>query len=284
MISFNFHQHSLFSDGKAEPEAYIKQALDLGFEALGFSEHSPLPFETPFSLKQEQVDNYVKTLDALKEKYQERLSIYRSLELDYVPGFSEDFEPWKQACKVDYAIGGIHLVKPDGTDELWFTDGPDRAVYDRGVETFFGNDIKKAVKTYYHQQNSMIESQQFDVVAHVDKITMHNQNRFFTEDEKWYRDLVSETLNLIKEKDLIVEVNTRGLYKKRSDKLFPDGQTLQQVIEWGIPVIISSDAHHPTEINLYFDYAIGKLLDFGCKQILFFNGSGWEERELYMPK
>ena len=284
MVNFNFHQHSLFSDGKAEPEAYIKQALELGFEAMGFSEHSPLPFETPFSLKREQVDNYVETLDTLKEKYQDRLAIYRSLELDFVPGFSEDFEQWKKACKVDYAIGGVHLVKPPHTNELWFTDGPDRTIYDNGVRDYFDNDIKKAVKTYYHQQNSMIESQQFDVVAHVDKITMHNQNRFFTEEEKWYRDLVSETLHLIKEKALIVEVNTRGLYKKRSDKLFPDGKTLQQVIELGIPVIISSDAHHPTEINLYFDHAIHKLLHLGCKQILFFNESGWEERGLVMPK
>ena len=284
MINFNFHQHSLFSDGKAEPEAYIKQALNLGFEAMGFSEHSPLPFETPFSLKKENVESYVDTLDKLKEKYKEKLAIYRSLELDYVPGFSEDFEQWKKVCKVDYAIGGVHLVKPPHTDELWFTDGPDRTIYDNGVRDFFDNDIQKAVATYYHQQNSMIESQQFDVVAHVDKITMHNQNRFFTEEERWYRDLVSETLHLIKEKDLIVEVNTRGLYKKRSDKLFPDGQTLRQVIELGIPVIISSDAHHPTEINLYFDYAIKRLLQYGCRQVFFFNGSDWEERELVAPK
>ncbi len=280
MIYFNFHQHSLFSDGKAEPEEYIKQALELGFEAMGFSEHSPLPFKTPFSLKIENIENYVETLDALKEKYRDQLSVYRSLELDFVPGFSEDFEKWKRLCKVDYAIGGVHLVKPNDTEELWFTDGPDRNIYDQGVETFFGNDIKKAVKTYYHQLNGMVESQHFDVVAHVDKITMHNQNRFFTEEEKWYRDLVSETLHLIKEKELIIEVNTRGLYKKRSNKLFPDGKTLQQVIESDIPVILSSDAHQPGEINLYFDYAIKRLHHFGCKRVLFFNGSGWEERGL----
>jgi len=278
MINYNFHQHSLFSDGKANPEDYVKQAISLGFEAMGFSEHSPLPFENGFSLKQENIGKYVQAIDGLKEKYAGKIAIYRALELDYIPGMSEDFEQWKNACKVDYAIGGLHLVKPDSSDELWFTDGPDKSIYDHGVVEFFNNDIQKAVKTYYHQLNSMVETQVFDVVAHVDKIKMHNQNRFFTEDEKWYRELVSETLTLIKEKNLIIEINTRGLYKKRSNKLFPDDETLKQVINMGIPVIISSDAHQPTEINNYFDYAQKRLQEMGGRSVMFFNGKGWEKR------
>ncbi len=280
MINFNFHQHSLFSDGKAEPEKYIEQALKLGFKAMGFSEHSPLPFETPFSLKQERIMEYVAEIDRLKEKYTGQLSIYRSLELDFIPELSEDFELWKKECRVDYAIGGLHLVKPGQGDELWFTDGPDRNIYDQGVTDFFDGDIRKAVKTYYHQLNRMVETQTFDVVAHVDKIKMHNQNRFFTEDEKWYRDLVSETLTLIKEKNLIVEINTRGLYKKRSDKLFPDDETLRQVVDMKMPVIISSDAHKPEEINLFFNYAVKRLLESGGKSVWYFNGNTWEEKAL----
>ncbi len=278
MINYNFHQHSLFSDGKANPEDYVKQAIALGFEAMGFSEHSPLPFENGFSLKQENIESYVQTIDDLKEKYAGKIAIYRALEIDYIPGMSEDFEQWKNACKVDYTIGGLHLVKPDSGDELWFTDGPDKTIYDHGVMEFFDNDIQKAVKTYYHQLNSMVETQVFDVVAHVDKIKMHNQNRFFTEDEKWYRELVSETLTLIKEKNLFIEINTRGLYKKRSNKLFPDDETLKQVINMGIPVIISSDAHQPMEINNYFDYTQKRLREMGGHSVMFFNGKGWEER------
>ena len=278
MINYNFHQHSVFSDGKSEPEAYVKQAIELGFEAMGFSEHSPLPFDNDFSLKQRNVESYVNTINHLKDKYSGKIAVYRALELDYIPELSENFEEWKNACQVDYAIGGVHLVKPDNTDELWFTDGPDRNIYDHGVTKFFDNNIQQAVRTYYHQLNRMVETQQFDVVAHVDKITMHNQNRFFTEDETWYRKLVSETLDLINEKGLIVEINTRGIYKKRADKLFPDGETLKQVVEMNIPVIISADAHKPEEINLYFDYAVNQLKKYGRTEVLFFNGKNWEER------
>jgi len=280
MINYNLHQHSLFSDGRDIPEKYVKKALDLGFAALGFSEHSPLPFSNPFSLKEGQVENYVQTIEELKEKYQNHLSVYRSLEMDYIPGISEGFDHWQKRCKTEYLIGSVHLVRPEGYDELWFTDGPDYKVYDRGIEDFFGGDIRKAVKAFYHQTNRMIETQQFEIIGHFDKIKMHNRNRFFSDDDKWYRDLVNETVELIKQNDLIVEINTRGLYKKRSDTLFPDGYALHQVKKMDIPVLISSDAHLPTEINLLFDYTVERLVDLGFQEVMFFESGKWFEKPL----
>lgn len=280
MLNYNLHQHSLFSDGKAEPEAYAAKALELGLTTIGFSEHSPLPFDNPFSLKQENVENYIRAIDQLKEKYKGRLTVFRALEMDFIPGISEDFSYWKNRCKTDYLIGSVHLVKPDGFDELWFTDGPDFTIYDEGIKKYFGGDIRKAVKAFYHQTNQMIESQDFDIVGHVDKIKMHNRGRYFAEDEKWYRNLLEETLELIKQKKLIVEVNTRGLYKKRSDSLFPDGYALQKVQQLKIPVIISSDAHQPDEMNQLFDYAQKRLLDFGFRELLFLENGRWGAKEL----
>jgi histidinol-phosphatase (PHP family) len=275
MLKSNLHQHSLFSDGKAEPEAYARKALELGLTTIGFSEHSPLPFDNPFSLKEEMVNDYIQIIETLKEEYKDRLTIYRALEMDFIPGMSEDFSHWKNRCQTDYLIGSVHLVKPDGFDELWFTDGPDFKIYDDGVKKFFDGDIKKAVKTFYRQTNQMIETQDFDIVGHVDKIKMHNRGRFFSETEKWYQNLVDETLELIKQKDLIVEVNTRGLYKKRSDSLFPDGLTLHKVQQLGIPVLISSDAHQPEEMNQLFDYTLQHLKDFGFRELMFFEEGKW---------
>ena len=280
MLKYNLHQHSLFSDGKAEPQDYATKAVELGLTAIGFSEHSPLPFPNPFSLKQENVDDYVRTIEDLKEKYKDRLSIFRALEMDYIPGISTDFSYWKSRCKTDYLIGSVHLVKPDGIDELWFTDGPDFRIYDEGIKKYFSGDIKQAVRAFYRQTNQMIESQDFDIVGHVDKIKMHNRGRFFSEEEKWYRELVDETLELIRQKDLIVEVNTRGLYKKRSDSLFPDGVTLERVRQLGIPVLISSDAHHPDEMNNLFGYTQKRLFDFGFRELMNFENGKWLVQEL----
>ncbi len=280
MINYNLHQHSLFSDGKAEPEVYVQQALSLGFEAMGFTEHSPLPFETPFSLKEEKLQQYVDETDHLKKKYHDQIRLYRALEMDFIPGISEDFDFWRNRLTLDYLIGSVHLVKPESSDELWFIDGPKHEIYDAGLQKYFGGDIRKAVKSYYHQINRMLESQWFEIVGHIDKIKMHNQNRYFTEDEQWYRQLVNETLELIRQKDLVVEVNTRGMYKKRADRLFPDDETLQTLKAWDIPVLISSDAHQPSELSLLFDYAEKRLLNLGFGAVAFFENGKWHERPL----
>lgn len=275
MIRYNLHQHSYFSDGAEAPEAYVQKAIELELAAVGFTEHSPLPFPTPFSLKEERVDEYVSETDRLQKKYKNQLAVYRGLEFDFIPGISENFAHWSQRLKLDYAIGSVHLVKPDDSDELWFIDGPKKEIYDEGLRNLFSGDIQKAVTTYYRQVNQMIESQEFDIVGHVDKIKMHNQNRYFSEDEKWYQNLVRETLHLIREKNLIVEVNTRGMYKKRAETLFPDGFALQQISELKIPVLISSDAHLPEELDLLCEYAALKLKENNIGEVQYFENKNW---------
>jgi histidinol-phosphatase (PHP family) len=280
MINYNFHQHTQFSDGKETPEKYAKKAIKLGMKAIGFSEHSPLPFPNPFSLQEENIEEYIRQTEELKVKFIDKLKIYRALEMDFIPGMSEDFDYWRERCKVDYLIGSLHLVKADGYEELWFTDGPDWKIYDQGIKDFFGGDVKKAVKQFYLQTNAMIESQKFEIIGHFDKIKMHNRNRFFTDKDKWYRDLIDEAVDLIKQKDLIVEINTRGLYKKRSDELFPDGYALQRVKELSIPIIISSDAHHPDELMMLFEFAQKRLIEIGFQSVMDFKNGLWTEKEL----
>ncbi len=277
MMDYNLHLHTVFSDGKAVPEEYVRKALELGFRALGFTEHSPLPFSTPFSLKTEKAEAYVRETARLKEMYRGHIQLYRALEFDFIPGFSEDLAGWRQKLQLDYAIGSVHLVRPGQNEELWFIDGPDRNRYDDGLNRLFGGDIRKAVKTYYHQVNRMIETQPFEILGHLDKIKMHNAGRYFHEDEKWYRRLVTETLQLVKAKGAVVEVNTRGMYKKRADTLFPDHETLRQVKEMGIPVLITSDAHHPDEMNLLMDFAEKRLLETGIRAVVFFDHGAWKE-------
>jgi len=280
MPNYNLHQHSVFSDGKEEPNKYVEKAIELNYSAIGFTEHSPLPFNTPFSLKEENIQKYIDEIDSLKEKFSDKLEIYRALEMDFVPVFSEDFNHWKSKCKTDYLIGSVHLVSSSKENPLWFTDGPDSDIYDQGLQDFFGGDIKKAVKTFYNQTNQMIETQQFDIIGHFDKIKMHNANRFFIDEDVWYRKLIDETVELIKEKDLIVEINTRGHYKKRSDKLFPDDYALKLVKDKNIPIIISSDAHKSDEINALFPQTVEYLKKLGFTEMMEFSNYNWRSIEL----
>lgn len=276
MIGYNFHMHTHFSDGHNPPEDYIIVALQQDMKAIGFSDHSPLPFDNPFSLPENRLQEYRNQILSLKKKYQDKIDVFLSLEMDYVPQMSHNFKALADELALDYVIGSVHLVGSEKPDNLWFTDGPDQNIYDDGLARFYQNDIRKAVKAFYHQTNEMILTQEFDVIGHFDKIKMHNQDRYFTEDESWYRELVLETLQLIREKELIVEVNTRGIYKKRSKSLYPSNWILQQMHFWKIPAIISSDAHQPEEIQLAMEQAVEALNGAGYKEVMRFNNNTWE--------
>ncbi len=271
----NHHTHSIYSDGSSKPEEYITTAIAKGFYLLGFTEHSPLPFANAFSFKKDNKEEYLALMDSLKQKYSGQIAIYSGMEMDYIPGMSENFLKVKAEYKLDYLIGSVHLVKPEDSDKLWFTDGPDYRTYDKGLNELFGGDIKKAVTAYYRQLNGMIETQHFDIIGHFDKIKMHNRDRFFKEVEAWYQGLVNETLSLIQDRDIIVEVNTRGIYKQRSETTYPGLEILKQIKAMRIPVMVNSDAHKPHELDGEFGYGFSLLEEAGIDEVVYFKGNGW---------
>lgn len=262
----NLHTHTSFSDGSHLPEEYIRHAETAGLAILGFSDHSPLPFDNTFALREEKVGEYCDTVLALKQKQHNGLKILLGMEVDFIPGMGHPFDYFRNNFPLDYMIGSVHLVRNGPPKELWFIDGPDPATYDEGLNLLFGGDIRAGVTAYYHQINEMLQSSRFEIIGHPDKIKMHNRGHF-SEEAPWYQALVDETLSLIKEKDVIVEVNTRGIYKKRSETLFPGPAILRKIKKLDIPVIISSDAHRPAEVaNLFHETRM--LLDtFGLTPV-----------------
>ena len=85
---FNYHMHTRFSDGKGEPADWVSTALELGFFSIGFSEHSPLPFDNTFALKKENFAEYIRTINELKKEYADKIAVYCGLEMDFIPGIS----------------------------------------------------------------------------------------------------------------------------------------------------------------------------------------------------
>ncbi|PKP34509.1 MAG: histidinol phosphatase [Bacteroidetes bacterium HGW-Bacteroidetes-17] len=276
MRLFNLHTHTHFCDGSDTPEVYVKAAIDLNFSTLGFSGHAPMPFENKFAIPTERFSEYIDEIDRLKKKYQGQINILKSLEFDYIPGVTEDFEILTKRYQLDYSIGSVHLVGDQNTEQFWFTDGGSAAPYDEGLQKNYHGDIRLAVKAYYDQIKQMILTQNPDIIGHLDKVKMHNQNRFFTEDEGWYRQEIDQILDLIKSKGCIVEVNTRGLYKKRSDSLFPGVEVLKRIKSLHIPITISSDAHNPKEISLFIPETISLLKSLGFKNLMNFENK-WIE-------
>ncbi|WP_282125724.1 histidinol-phosphatase [Marinifilum flexuosum] len=274
MKYFSYHTHSSYCDGKGDPEEYIKEGINLGMRAIGFSSHAPLNESVHWAMKSSNVQSYLNEISRLKEEYKSDIEVYLSLELDYIPGTTKPFKIWKNIADLDYTIGSVHLVKGDSNDEFWFLDGPDTN-YSEGIQKLFHGDVEKAVSAYFHQVIEMIETQKPDVLGHIDKVKMNNKGRFFEETESWYLNLLNKTLDTLEKSNCIVEVNTRGIYKKKSDKLFPDDYFLIECCKRNIPVTIGTDAHQPSELLSHFDETGKKLKQIGFKQVSVFHKGIW---------
>ena len=271
MQNFNLHTHSIYSDGKSQPREIVEEAVHQGLTTLGFSEHSPLPFDNNFSVKSADMPKYVAEIAQLKTEFKDKIDIYCGLEADYLTSVSEPFAITKEKYHLDYLIGGVHLVGQSANpDEIWFIDGPKWEVYDEGLQKFFDGDIRRAVRRFFDQSNEMIENEPFDIIAHFDKIKMHNRDRYFHEDEPWYRQLALETLDLIRQKGLVMEINTRGIYKKRYNGFYPSPWLMEEACKMHIPAIISADAHHFSEITLEFAAAEEALKKAGYRSVVNF--------------
>ena len=256
----NYHTHSNYCDGKASPREMVEFAVAHGFSHFGFSGHAPLPYENTFSIKDGKYVEYCDTVRALREEYAGRIDIRLGLEIDYIPGVHEDFKPLIEKGGLEYVIGSIHLIpNPDSieylrdnpaeaAEHLWAIDGAHYEVYDEGLQRHFHGDIRAGVKAFFYQNNAMIESQRPTIVGHFDKIVMHNRDRYFHYDEPWFRDLLYETVELIRETGCICEINTRGIYKGRHYDYYPAKSTICHMNELGIPVMVSTDAHTPEDL------------------------------------
>ncbi len=245
----NFHTHSNYCDGKATLREMVDFAVAHGFTALGFSGHCPLPFENSYSIT--DYEGYCNEIRALKAEYADRIKILLGLEMDYVPGMLEDFSPLIEQGGLEYTIGSVHLVTDgpaDTDDQLWMIDGSRYQTYDEGLQKVFGGDIRRGVRAYFHNENAMLQKNRPTVVGHPDKIVMHNRDRYFHEDEPWYRDLALETIHLIHDLGLICEINTRGIYKGRHADYYPGKWLIEEMKTLRIPVIVSTDAHAPEDL------------------------------------
>jgi len=268
-LQTNYHTHSLYCDGKEPLSAFVSAAKKLNYQQLGFSSHAPVPFENDFGIHEEEINAYCQEIDQLQT--QTNIQLLKALECDFIPGMTKSFEYYKETYHLDYIIGGVHLVRPQNSDQIWFIDGSDRQVYDDGLHELFDNNIKRAVTTFWEQTFEMIETEKMDIIAHFDKIKMHNQDRFFTEDERWYQILAEKALQLIKSHDIIIEVNTRGLYKKRCNAFYPATPLLMAARKMDIPVVISSDAHKSDDLGQFCPEAWSELQHCGYSHTVHFD-------------
>ena len=246
----NYHSHCTFCDGRSTPEDFVKFAISHGFRAYGFSSHSPLPFETFWNMSKDDMPEYLEEINRLKEKYAGQLEIYTSLEIDYL---DETYNPsiaYFQELPLDYRIGSIHFLPLSehlSEDNMVCIDGA-FADYKDSVDRYFEGKISKLVTRYFDSTLKMIEAGGIDIVGHMDKIYMNGHKcEGFSFDADWYQKPFNAVLDLIAQKELMVDVNTKNLIKKQ--QIFPRKEYLGLLKNMNIPVMVNSDCHYPDLVN-----------------------------------
>ena len=113
----------------------------------------------------------------------------------------------------------------------------------------------------------MVETQKPDIIGHLDKVNMHNKGELFDIDSAWYRKFIDQLLDAISGSGTIVEVNTRGVYTGKTEDFFPNTDILRRCLDRNIPVMVNTDAHHPTQVDRLFENATEMLRGIGFKKI-----------------
>jgi len=274
----NYHSHYKYCDGVDDIDHHVQKAMELRLKSFGFSSHSPVHFENKWSMDSKDLSTYLEEIDHVKTQYAGQIEIYKSLEIDYFPEKSGLIQNFQRDLHLDYTLGSIHFVDVFEDGQPWEIDGP-QLVFEKGLQEIFGNDIEKALRRYFEITIHMLEHDCPTILGHVDKIKMQNHNKFFFDEQSsWYKDYLSQALEVAAQAGTIVEVNTRGLYKKRASETYPGKFGLQRLKELKVPICLNSDSHHPREIIGEYENTALLLKELGFRELMVLKDNVWIAR------
>jgi histidinol-phosphatase (PHP family) len=283
-VKANFHMHTIFCDGKDHPEAYVMAAIARGFEAIGFSAHSPIslrengrPLFNNGNMRASILDLYFAEIARLKEKYADRIEIYAGLEIDYLA--TDNQQRIKEyVARADYTIGSVHFIYDEQSGKYYSIDGSAEHVAQTFAEVGRG-DNRECARAYYNDLVKVIRECRPNIVGHLDVIKKQNKNNlYFDEREDWYRRLIDGVLFEVVQAGTIVEVNTGGMLRGYIKEVYPSPMILKECLRREIPIVLSSDAHQAQDINGYFAETVELLRDIGfTKQKTLRNGRWIDE-------
>jgi len=246
----DYHTHSVLSDGKEPYEKMVLAAIEKGLDEIGFSDHVCLK---PVDWAMQEVDLPVMTehIFEIREKYSHLITVRYGIEMDYFPGEERQLARIIDNLPLDYVIGSVHFI------DDWNFDS-DQSLYGKWT-----NDELYA--RYFGLVQQAVSSGLFDIIGHLDII-----KKFCVYPETDQGHLFEETARVIKKSGAVVELNTGGVDRPCAD--FTPGQRwLEICLSHGIPVTLSSDAHHPSQIARHFQPALDLLRRTGYHEIVRFD-------------
>jgi len=280
MLLTNYHTHCDFCDGAGKPEDYIHRAIELNFEALGFSSHAPISFEKDWTMSEKELPDYLELIDSLKQSYKGKIEIYKGLEIDYLEGISGPSSKKFTDLNLDYSIGSVHMIPVKNSNKFLAVDGPIEDLKELLLNSFDGNIIELSAK-YYSLVRDMLRAGKFQILGHFDLLKKRNANNIlFDESREWYREQVRETLDVLAGTEVVLEVNTGGIARKATDSIYPSPWILKEASTRNIPLMLNADAHNPEDIDFYYRESLEIIRECGYRELYSLMGGKWVSSEI----
>lgn len=245
-MTVDYHVHSIGHGDrehtKNELKPFVEKAIQLGLKEIGFADHD-------WHLIDINMDNYRE----LANEYPQ-IKIKVGLEFEYFPNQIEKIRQIILGNNFDYTIGSVHFL---GT---WNFDHPD---YIKEYENWT---IDNFYNKYYETLYSCIETGLFNIAGHLDLVKVFN----YRIDKQKALSLAIPVLEEIKKQEMVMEVNTAGLYKPVNE-IYPSLDIIKLAIKKNIPLTISSDAHRFEDVGRNNSLIRDILKGFGVNWIAGFN-------------
>ncbi len=251
----NFHTHSTYCDGDNTLEEIVLSAIEKGFSAIGFSGHGYTYFDLTYCMK--DTDGYIAEINALKEKYRNKIQIYLGVEED-------SRSPVKNREDFDYIIGSSHCTQKNS--KLYAIDHSPE-LFEKCLEVWRGDTLAFA-EEYYGSFCDYILKRKPDIIGHFDLITKfdENENTAFLENEE-YKKLARKYIEIAAQSGCIFEVNTGGISRNWRKTPYPSEDLLYTLKKCGGRVLLSSDSHNKETLDFGFADATNLLREIGFEYV-----------------
>lgn len=253
----DYHSHTpLCRHAQGPPEAFVEAALAAKLTEYGISDHAPAKPEPhdDWRMLEEELPQYFAWIEAARTHAAGRLPIRSGLECDWLPGCEPWIEDLAGRNDWDYLIGAIHYL-PDH----WDFDNP------KWLGRWAKTDVEDAWTLYWKEYARMASSGLFDLLAHPDLI-----KKFGFRPEGDLRRFYDPAIEAIAASGCVLELNTAGWHKPCAEQ-YPALDFLRAARQANIPLVLSSDAHAPTEVARNFDQAATLAKSVGYTETVLFH-------------
>jgi histidinol-phosphatase (PHP family) len=228
-----------------------------------------------WNMREELLDKYISEVNEAKRRWEGKLTVLLGLEIDYIKGHRSAQDSDIKALNLDYIIGSVHyVIPPNGAQMFAVDDPPDE--FEKNLNEGFNGDGEALMNCYYDAVAQMIETGGFDILGHADIIKKNCQEKKYWKGENEAL-RQKEIARAAAKANIVVEVNTGGLNRKKTQDVYPSESFLRCFHEQKVPAVIAADAHCAADINGNYDIALQTLVCAGFSEHIILFGKNNEK-------